>query len=91
MRVLSLLASGPHTVTEIARGTGVALCNLSHHLIVLKESGFIRGERQGRFVRYSLRPGVFQSADGQAAGRVLNLGCCQLVFPTGNDEIRVAT
>lgn len=91
MRVISLLTGGPHTVNEIAHSADIALCNLSHHLTVLKEAEMVRGERQGRFVWYSLRPGMFRMADDRAPGHVLDLGCCQLVFPTNESKSETDT
>lgn len=52
---------------QLAGGGGVCACDftaccdvaqptVSHHLKVLRESGWVRSERQGSFVYYHLRP-----------------------------------
>jgi DNA-binding transcriptional ArsR family regulator len=83
LRIVRFLADGPHNVTEIADMLRVAPVNVSHHLNVLKHAGLIRGKKQGRFVHYSLRPGVLEDAVAAGVpGEALNLGCCRLQLPT---------
>ncbi len=41
-------------VTEIMRATGLEQPNVSFHLRILRESGFVRAERRGPFVHYCL-------------------------------------
>lgn len=82
LKVVRFLADGPHNVTAIAAAVGITPLNLSHHLNVLKAADLVRGKKQGRFVVYSLRPGVLE--DALAAGvpkEALNLGCCRLELP----------
>jgi len=84
LRIVRFLADGPHNVTQIADMLRIPAVNLSHHLNVLKHAALIRGKKQGRFVLYSLRPGVLE--DAVAAGvpkDALNLGCCRLELPMG--------
>jgi DNA-binding transcriptional ArsR family regulator len=76
--VIRILAGGPHTVTAIAEGLALRAVNLSHHPSVLKRAGLVRGRKEGRYIRYSLRPGVLEML-----GDALDLGCCRLVFATG--------
>lgn len=78
LKLIRFLSAGPRNVTEIAKAVGVTALNLSHHLNVLKEAGLIRGIKQGRFVHYSLSPGVFESGIPKVA---INLGCCRLELP----------
>jgi DNA-binding transcriptional ArsR family regulator len=69
-------------VTEIAQMLKVAAVNVSHHLNVLKHAGLIRGAKRGRFVLYSLRPGVLAEAEAAGVPRdALDLGCCKLELP----------
>ena len=89
LKVIRFLAAGPRNVTEIAGMLKIPAVNLSHHLAVLKQAALIRGKKKGRFVLYSLRPGVLE--DAVAAGvptDALNLGCCRLELPlaAGNCE-----
>lgn len=82
LRIVRFLSDGPRNVTEIADMLGVPAVNVSHHLNVLKQSQMIRGKKRGRFVLYSLRPGIL--ADAVEAGvpnETLNLGCCHLLLP----------
>ena len=61
---------------------GIPAVNVSHHLGVLRHAKLIRGKKKGRFVWYSLCPGVLEEA--VAAGvpkEALNLGCCRLELP----------
>jgi DNA-binding transcriptional ArsR family regulator len=85
LKIVRFLADARHNVTEIADMLGVPAVNTSHHLTVLKHAGLIRGTKVGRFVWYSLRPGVLERV--AAAGipmTCLNLGCCRLELPLGD-------
>lgn len=85
LKIVRFLAEGPHNVTEIADMLSIPPVNLSHHLQVLKVSKLIQSEKKGRFVIYSLRPGVLEEAVAAGIpGDVLNLGCCQIVLPVGD-------
>src|SRR5262245_55576827 len=84
LKIVRFLADGPHNVTEIADMLAVPVVNVSHHLNVLKVSQLILGEKKGRFVWYSLRPGVLEEVVAAGVpGEALNLGCCQIVLPLG--------
>ena len=54
LQVVSLLARGECCQCEILNELGTAQPLLSFHLKVLREAGFIRGRRRGRWVFYSL-------------------------------------
>jgi len=62
LKILRFLRDGPHNVGEIARMLQAEPVNVSHHLTVLKTAGLIRGEKRGRFIYYSLTPGVLEAA-----------------------------
>ena len=82
LEIVRLLASGARNVTQIIDELKIAPLNVSHHLTVLKHARLIEGEKKGRFVIYSLCPGVL--GDAVEAGipqETLDLGCCQLVMP----------
>lgn len=82
LKIVRYRAGGAHTVTEIARMLNVPAVNVSHHLAVLKTAGLIRGVKRGRFVEYSLKPGVLESAvEAGIPKEALDLGCCRLEFP----------
>ena len=85
LKIVRFLAGGTHTVTEIVEMLRIAAVNVSHHLTVLKHAGLIRGVKRGRFVDYSLRPGVLEEAvEAGVPKEALDLGCCRLEIPSAN-------
>ncbi len=82
LKVVRFLADGPHNVTEIAEMLAVPPVNVSHHLMVLKHAKLIRAKKEGRFVWYSLCPGILDEAvQAGVPSDSLNLGCCKLELP----------
>jgi DNA-binding transcriptional ArsR family regulator len=81
LRIVGFLREGPRNVSEVAGMLGTSAVNASHHLAVLRHAGLVRNERRGRFVLYSLHPGVFQPEGPSAAADHLNLGCCRIEIP----------
>lgn len=85
LKIVRFLAGGTHTVTEIVDMLRIAAVNVSHHLTVLKHAGLIRGVKRGRFVDYSLKPGVLEDAvEAGVPKEALDLGCCRLELPTAH-------
>jgi DNA-binding transcriptional ArsR family regulator len=81
LRVVHFLRGGPRNVTEIAEMLQTAPVNVSHHMSVLRGAELVEREKRGRFVLYSLVPGVLQTDDEEGAPDHLNLGCCRLELP----------
>jgi ArsR family transcriptional regulator len=54
LRQLSL--TGPVCACDIAGGYEVTQPTVSHHLRVLREAGWIQGERRGTWIWYTVRP-----------------------------------
>lgn len=82
LRIIRLLADGERNVSQIIEGANIDPLNVSHHLTVLKHAKLIRGEKQGRFVIYSLAPKVLDEVvEAGVPKDALDLGCCQLVLP----------
>jgi rhodanese-related sulfurtransferase/predicted transcriptional regulator len=54
LELLDLLAQGPATVDELARGSGQSSANTSQHLQSLHAAGVVARERAGTSVSYSL-------------------------------------
>ena len=82
LQIVRLLADGPRNVTQITDALKIAPLNVSHHLTVLKHAQLIHGQRQGRFVVYSLCDGVLSEiVEAGVPKETLNLGCCQIVLP----------
>jgi DNA-binding transcriptional ArsR family regulator len=82
LQIVRLLADGPHNVTQIIDALAISPLNVSHHLTVLKHAHLIQGEKQGRFVLYSLCDGVLHEVvEAGVPKESLDLGCCQIVLP----------
>ncbi len=76
LAVVRQLTDGPKHVGEINESLGLEQSLLSHHLRILRESGLVNSERDGKAVLYSLSP-EFQ---GSTKGESINLGCCLILF-----------
>jgi ArsR family transcriptional regulator, arsenate/arsenite/antimonite-responsive transcriptional repressor len=51
-----LSSEGPTCACDVAgEGSGLSQPTISHHLRVLRESGWIEGERRGTWIWYSIR------------------------------------
>src|SRR5439155_4865971 len=81
LRIVHFLRDGPRNVGEIADMPQTAAVNVSHHMHVLGEAGLVQREKRGRFVLYSLLPGVLETDAEEGAHDHLNLGCCRLELP----------
>jgi len=67
LRILRQLADvGPVCACDIAAGYEVSQPTVSHHLRVLRDAGWIAGERHGTWIWYSLQP--------EAAARYRQIG-----------------
>jgi ArsR family transcriptional regulator, arsenate/arsenite/antimonite-responsive transcriptional repressor len=51
-----LSGTGPVCACELTGGADITQPTVSHHLKVLREAGWISGERRGTWIWYSLRP-----------------------------------
>jgi ArsR family transcriptional regulator len=51
-----LALAGPVCACDIAAGHEVTQPTISHHLRVLREAGWIVGERRGTWIWYAIRP-----------------------------------
>lgn len=54
--LIRLCAGAVCTCNDLVAETGVAQPTVSHHLKVLREAGFVVGERCGRYVNYRVVP-----------------------------------
>jgi ArsR family transcriptional regulator len=73
---MECLMEEPSHVGRLAETLEVEQSLLSHHLKVLRESGLVIADRDGKAVLYRAAPGTEVSGTRKA----INLGCCQLVF-----------
>jgi ArsR family transcriptional regulator, zinc-responsive transcriptional repressor len=78
LAVLESLMDKPKRVGELMDLLGIEQSLLSHHLALLREAGLVEGHRDGKSVLYQLAQGV----ENTTAGKSLDLGCCQLSFPS---------
>lgn len=78
LAVLESLMDKPKRVGELMELLGVEQSLMSHHLALLREAGLVEAARDGKSVLYKLSEGV----ESATAGKSLDLGCCQLSFPT---------
>jgi DNA-binding transcriptional ArsR family regulator len=79
LKIVQILREGPHNVGEIAQLLKTSVVNASHHLSVLRHARLVRHEKQGRYMLYSLPPGILRDDKGEQ--QCLNLGCCKLELP----------
>jgi ArsR family transcriptional regulator len=77
LRIVECLLAGPKTVGEVSQAVASPLANVSHHLRQLRAAGLLEATKRGRFVVYSIAPGVVRET-GAAHRDVLDFGCCTL-------------
>ncbi|MFD0414572.1 ArsR/SmtB family transcription factor [Streptomyces sp. NPDC127108] len=65
LRIVHLLAQETLCTTHLVEETGAKQTNLSNHLRVLREAGFVETEPCGRFTYYRLKPDVIATLAGQ--------------------------
>src|SRR5262245_1368104 len=79
LRILFHLIRGPHHVSELAELVGTPMVNMSHHLGVMRQSGLLEDEKDGRKVVYKLRPEVFTPGPAGETLGTLTFGTFRLV------------
>lgn len=68
LRILGLLGAEPRCVCDLRDDLGMASNLLSYHLRILREAGFVRGERHGRRTEYRLQPGAVEATATDLTG-----------------------
>src|SRR5665213_2067307 len=76
--IVACLFSGPKNVSELVALTETRISKVSHHLHVLREAAIVLSEKHGRYVVYSLHPGVVASGSAIDEPNVINLGLARL-------------
>lgn len=66
--ILNLLKDGPMTAGEIVEHFQVSGATISHHLNMLRESGLILDDRQGKYIYYELNMSVVDELLGWISG-----------------------
>lgn len=54
LQLLRVLVRGEHTVNQLVQETGLGQANVSKHLQLLHQLGFVRRRKSGLFVHYAL-------------------------------------
>jgi ArsR family transcriptional regulator len=78
LQIVTCLLAGQRSVSSLADDLGMAIDKVSHHLGVLRTAKLVETQRQGKFVIYSLAPGVTAKQVNSNGARTIDLGCCQL-------------
>ena len=73
VHILGCLRDGPKSVGELVESVGMAQSAVSHQLRVLREMGFVLGDRQGRHVLYRLHDAHVASLLDEAIWHVEHL------------------
>lgn len=83
LRILFRLAASPHHVGQLAKAIGIPMVNMSHHLGVMRQSGLLEDEKDGRRVIYKFRSDLFAPAtngDADEAFGTLSIGTYKLIM-----------
>ena len=76
LRIVDALFAGAKNVSDLSAELHAEIVNVSHHLGVLRNAGLVQVQRDGRYMIYSLAPGVSTSHGNECCK--IDLGCCSL-------------
>jgi ArsR family transcriptional regulator len=62
-----LASTGPTCACDVGDGRGISQSTVSHHLKVLRQSGWVMGERRGTWIWYSIRPEAVRQLEAIAS------------------------
>lgn len=74
MAIIQQLARQSLNVGAISARIGVSMVNVSHHLSVLLDAGFVENQKAGRRVFYHLREDIYQASPELDVLGTLKLG-----------------
>ena len=80
LRIVELLQQGELAVGDICEFLDTEMVLVSHHLQILKGADLVASRRDGRYMLYSLKPGLLKR-DARNTSAQLDFGCCQLQVP----------
>jgi len=69
LAILAALAAGPRTVSELSRGSAMALPSFLQHLRVLEGAALVASEKRGRVRTCRLRPETLGQAQAWIAAQ----------------------
>jgi len=76
LSIVRTLMKGPQHVKQLNKEIRIDQSLLSHHLHVLRDSGLVTSERDGKAVLYGLAPDIRLAPRKKG----IQLGCCVLSF-----------
>jgi len=76
LSIVRALMKGPQHVKQLNEEIRIDQSLLSHHLQVLRDSGLVTSERDGKAVLYGLAPDIKLAS----RKKEIQLGCCVLSF-----------
>src|SRR3989337_2758777 len=74
IEIIELLKKEPMSVNALAEALGITQSAVSQHLRVLKGAGFVKDERQGYWIYYSLNRDALERCR-QRLNRMCTCGC----------------
>ncbi len=74
IEIIELLKKSTMNVNALAKSIGITQSAVSQHLRVLKAAGFVKDERDGYWINYSLDPQALESCR-QRLNRTCTCGC----------------
>jgi len=74
IEIIELLKKEPVSVNALAEVLGITQSAVSQHLRVLKSAGFVRDERKGYWIYYSLNKDALEKCR-QRLNRICTCGC----------------
>ena len=81
IRILEILSTGEHCVSELVERLAIDQPKVSHHLAILRAAGIVRSRREGRHINYSLRPAIHRRVDApEGLTDVFDLGEISVCF-----------
>ena len=78
IEIIEYLKRGDMNVNALAESLGVTQSAVSQHLRVLKAAGFVKDERKGYWIYYSLNREVLEKCR-QRLNRICTCGCLEKV------------
>src|SRR6202451_2948824 len=82
LRIIDALRTGPASVGDLAHMLNTQIATVSHHLGILRASGFVERQCEGRRKIYRLAAGILAASTSRDGKQNLDLGCCRLEIPT---------
>jgi ArsR family transcriptional regulator len=84
IRILEILATGEHCVSDLVDRLGIDQPKVSHHLAILRSASIVRSRRDGRHINYSLRREVHKRVEApEGPMDVFDLGEISVSFRFG--------